>query len=55
MLQVLQADIVAALTPALKRQACEDAIAFVKEFIPGLAGTFAILLIQEIENTIKPA
>ena len=52
-LQQLKADIEAAVTPELKKEACQDAIAFAQEFLSGIAQSLAVLMFTELEATIK--
>lgn len=50
---LLQDDIKAAVTPELKRQACDDAIAGAKDLLSGIAQTFVILIFTELRGTIQ--
>jgi hypothetical protein len=52
-LQQLKGDIEAAITPELKKEACQDAITFADTFLTGFAKELAVLMFTELEATIK--
>lgn len=52
-LQGFKSEITSAVTPELKKELCDEAKILIADVVPGIWGTLAVLLVTEIESTIK--